>query len=345
MKRILLSSVLTILLFSCSKEEAEIYTDDSSDFTLMINPNLDKPEASLNTKHFGMYHGVVISKQANFHGKIWISLHNNNKVSALASDDTSEIYFYMDKDKSDYNSRVFHFSSKTSSFDLNVSDFNNPVIENVIIKTKPGLMSIIKDRSNHRAMSVLGVYEDDIDSSFNGTWDVISSGVLHNELGYGFYFEKIVMSNPNGTTLQEDNIFENFDYPCYGAENIQPEFENDLNGSGYIDVIAQNQQSHWGGEMAYYDIGFSNYLSEVNDDLNYESGFLGYGDEVNPFDCYIFLAHGYWAWKDRYGTITFDTSELTSSLLMNKVGPKKAVQARSMKKDFFGHYIYQLRTR
>tara|TARA_R100001369_G_scaffold81828_2_gene113168 strand:- start:1655 stop:2701 length:1047 start_codon:yes stop_codon:yes gene_type:complete len=345
MKRILLLMAITALLFSCSKnEETLTETQEPIDLTLMVNPSIDKPESIYDTKPFGMYHGVVISKQADFHGKIWISLYNNNKSSALVSDNTNEIYFYLDKQDSNGNSKIFHFKGKSSSFDLNLTDYKNPIVENVTIKNEIGLVNIVKDRSDQRAMAILGVYEDDADPAFNGTWDVISSGISHAELGFGFYFQKVVITNPNGTTMQEDTTFENFDYPCYGATAIQPEFENDPNGTGYVDIVAQNQQSPWGDDIAYYDIGFSNYLSDNNSDPSYESGFLGFEQLPDyPFDCYIFLDHGYWAWKTRTGTITFDTSALITSTLSLNQAPKKAIEARSISLNGFNKYIYQLK--
>ncbi|HBY67173.1 MAG TPA: hypothetical protein DEG69_05060 [Flavobacteriaceae bacterium] len=321
MKRILLLLAVASLVFSCSKNEG-IYIETQEDLILPISNDLSvqKPLKQNNLKKEGLYSGVIVADETNFHGELRINVANDGNFLAVVKTIDGRTLSFNLKDAAGSSSALTFFS-KNGSFDLNLSDFNNPVISNVIINGTPGNAKVVKETSSAKVRAVLGTFDDAVfPGTFTGTWDFLVN------TSTDYITEVIITTVAGQMNIDVAANFEAADLGCYNAGNLtNPFFFQDLDPAiNNYEIYSVGQI--WelpNGMTIIYDFGFSKNILDAND-FPYTDGVFNpaitgqylFNPPIIEPGCYRFAANGYYLVADTGGTfigggkIILDTSGL-----------------------------------
>ena len=320
MKRILLLLAVTSLVFSCSKNE-EIYIETQEDLTLTMSNDLSvqKPLKQNNLKKEGLYSGVIVADETNFHGELRINVANDGNFLAVVKTIDGRTLSFNLKDTAGSSSYLTFFN-KNGSFDLNLSDFNNPVISNVTINGTPGNAKVVKETSSAKVKAVLGTFNEDFLLGFTGTWDFLVNSST------GYITEVIITTVAGQMNSDVAADFEAADFGCYNAGNLtNPFFFYDL------DPATNNYEMYSVGQIwelpngmtIIYDFGFSKNIMDANG-LTYDRGVFNpaitgqylFDPPITEPGCYNLDGNGFYLVADTGGTfiaggrIVLDTSGL-----------------------------------
>jgi len=163
----------------------------------------------------------------------------------------------------------------------------------------------VKDRSNQRAAATLGTFVDFADSTFAGTWDLITDGTPVGDFFGLPALTQVCIVSPLGD-MYVDTVFETFDYPCFGVTGVAPVFHAAGGSFGDInEFIAQDQSMDILGVTNFYWIGQSTVLSVFNEFA--DTGFHNEAfDGTGTPGCNAFTAlQGIWFWNGRVGSANF----------------------------------------
>lgn len=325
MRKLLLGLAIITLLYACSDDSISTTETDEAFFTaqltndVAINPILAQPRAALDNSREGMYHGVIGTMDQSLHGTIWINVANDGNYNAKIITDQGEHLSFFAKQNQRRTNQSLLFKGERGSFYFDASDFNNPIATEVVFDNTKGFVQVVKDRSNQRAMTFLGTFQDDNDPTFVGTWDLITEGIPNPD-AFGLPLLSRVIVNAPGGNVFDDTEFDAFEYNCFITNGpIMPVFLSSAEGNEFW---VQQQTAVWAGIEATYSIGQSTLASTLNNLPN--TGFHNNEPGVSGPRCLAIKdLIGFWSWNGRSGSLNFDgglgLTGLTSSNIPSNI--------------------------
>ncbi len=169
MKKLILLLAVTLVVFSCSKDNVNTETE-TADLTQMT------PNKSLDQSSEGMYYGVFGHNEIqDLHGKILINAGNDGNYSALIEMVNGDDIKFQGNS---INKTNIHFTSDRGSFDFNTVDFTAPEATNVFIdNASESYIVATKSHTRGGGFVMLGTYvETGNETGFFGNWDAIGDG-------------------------------------------------------------------------------------------------------------------------------------------------------------------------
>ncbi len=292
-KQLVILSLITIGLFSCSSEDV---TNDALNESLVINAF--EPKAKFDAKRKGIYVGSIISVDLQYHSKVLVNAGNNGLYSAKSTINDVE-YFYTGTVLKE-NIILFKDLDNSSTFKLDISSIDAPVVSDFTINEIDAHMVLQKRSSSNMANVLVGNYTDINDVSFTGTFDVFTAGEPHPFNPLASKVTSITNVAPGGAIFT-DNVMETFDFAICTEDVTQTDFEplmfvNNTGTSAHF--YADNQTSTiFGIELTWQLFHFINdgYYIQFENIAGFEDG------------CYE-TASGLWGWNGRFGVINFDFS-------------------------------------
>lgn len=283
MKKILFLLALTSLFFACETEENLILNEgETTNASVQIDLRTMDPNVAFDTQSKGMYAGVIATNDNQFHGKLWINLHNDQQYSAMVETKEGDLHFFQ---LVNVFKTVYTFSNDSGSFEFNASNSKNTEITNVFYNGIPGNARVVKETSQTRMTPILGNYDSFGigDPTIKGTWNFIAQDQMGAEFNL---IEEIVITTNGGRMFIEtlaDGDFEGFEPGCWDfggpvpplfanypdTEDIPddpmtPEDESALRDFN-IQAAGQIFTAPSVGNTIIYDVAFSQDLADDND--------------------------------------------------------------------------------
>ena len=249
-------AVLSLFVFSCSQDY-----DASGEAQNFMAPedvaaSDQLPNRSYDESKFGMYHGIVASGTSLSRGKIWINVNNNGQYNATVEMVGGEIITFGLKPQLEAiaeTTMIYEFESAIGHFDLDISDFNSPIISNVGLYNESHFGSVVKSRSNSLANAVTATFSEIENPSFGGTWSLISDGSIQNPNGDGGEAITSLMITLDGNVYTDTN-FEAFNASaCFGSTSYIPT----IGANGFQDfTICDYQNTEFASGVAKWNLGY-----------------------------------------------------------------------------------------
>ncbi|GHC64049.1 hypothetical protein [Ulvibacter litoralis] len=313
MKKVLVLNLALAIFIGCSPEQNDTVVSEAVDLTQIINPDTAKAAPQFDATSNGIYKGVFASDDMLYHGVLTINLGNDAKYNAvLEYGDHQRVGFIRTNNTVSSVTNQIEFRGAGTGFSLNVSDFENPIIENAYINNQNAQARVLKETSQNKVVASLGTFVDSSDSSFTGTWDFLSTNtqVINVPLPAPAppgSFEAVTVHviselvvTKNGTMFT-DTTMEQFT-PGAGCGTTLPSGSQVPFFSGDVTILvggifsveineyaASTQTSTWLGEIATWDFNFS----KIQGGVYYNS------------NC-VAQDAGTWSWKGRSGTVTLN---------------------------------------
>lgn len=282
-------AIAGMLIASCETDPI-----DNLETDVTVNLELMSPSPSLDNSSDGMYAGVIVADNNNFHGKLWVNLNNNSNYSAMIETTNKEVYHLELKEK---NNGVFTYSGSIGSFDFTPLRDGESEITNVTIKENIGVARVLKETSQARMMAILGTYDNAFGGNETGTWSFMAPD--QQGAAFNLVTETIITTSTNHMITESE--FEAGNTGCYNFGGpIPPVFANypneadipddpatpDVDESATRDfaLIMTNQTlpiPNVADKTVLYDISFSQDVAD-NNDLDYNR-FLGEPQITGPF--------------------------------------------------------------
>lgn len=311
MKKYILGIALVSLCFACSQDEETLNNPESNLETsfevTIVDPVTATPNKAFDLAGAGLYQGIIVTEDAQFHGKIFVNVGNDGNYNALVETDTRERVSFKGKPLNRTNT-LFQFEGKRGSFVYDVTNYDSPVASEVVIDNTNGFVQTVKDRSEQRAATTLGTYVDFADPAFAGTWDLISDGTPVPD-AFGLpALTQVCILGPGGAMFIDD-VFDTFEYPCFTLPGpVSPVFHLAGGPFGSINEFwAQNQSVDIAGITMDYFLGQSTSVHGANPTFE-NPGFHNnnFADPPTP-GCNVFTGglQGIWFWNGRVGSGTF----------------------------------------
>ncbi|MCT8340127.1 hypothetical protein MG296_08670 [Flavobacteriaceae bacterium TK19130] len=308
---------------SCSTEESNISEEQNLLHSSTAEGIDQRALASYDQHSNGIYKGAIVANELNFHGKLWVNLGNDSTYSAFIETDSGEKLVFSLLQQRTMDTGVYTFVGDRGSLTVDVSDYSNPTVTEVLIDQTIGSAKVQKETSNSKLMVYLGTFDEDFVAGFSGTWDI----VVDAETGW---ITEVIIATDAGQ--MNSDLQENFELGymgCYtgdGDAPLPPFFFSDLDPAvNEYELYSVGQL--WtlpNGMTIIYDFGFSkNILDSAG--YVYEDNGAFYPDITGQFlfsepldpGCYILDANGYYllinAAGDTFiggGRINLDTSGL-----------------------------------
>tara|TARA_R110002124_G_scaffold254044_3_gene419549 strand:- start:48973 stop:50007 length:1035 start_codon:yes stop_codon:yes gene_type:complete len=320
MKKLMYVALGALLLASCAKDEnstINIYTE--VDLTTVL------PNSAYDNSQQGIYSGVIVANNTQFHGKLYLDIaNNNNRYQALVQTIEGQKFAFNLVNMED---NIYSFGSDKGTFSVDISDYNNVVVSDISIDNASGTARLIKETNNSRAAIVLGTYTSactDCPFMLSGTWDFMVEPPA-NPTDIANISEVIITTS--GSEMKIDDDFEGTTPYCYTGGPYIPFFWEDSDpAENRYEIYATGQE--WiqaGGNILHYDLAFSKTIADENElDYNRMLGFpeltnaLFFDPPLDPAGCFnIAGTNGLWGLYNPAGDallaagfITFDTSGL-----------------------------------
>jgi hypothetical protein len=287
MKKILLLTFSLALFTACEKDSMNV-TDHNE------TANLEKmiPKASLDMQQSGMYAGVIIADQNNFHGKLWINLNNNSKISAMIVTMKKEVHYLsmvnapsaVGFDNANAN---YRFEGPVGSFEFNPSNIINTEITNVVMNNATGVARVLKETSQYRMTPILGTYDSSFAGDESGTWNFIAPD--QNGASYNL-IEEVVITTSSGLMITENSsTFETGSPGCTFSGPLPPVFANYPNTDNIEDNPATPEDESATRDFAIYAINQTLPTGVPNKTILYDLGFSQNNADFNNSDGYALM--------------------------------------------------------
>ncbi len=285
MKRLqylLAPAMLLFFLMSCTQESDGI--DENYDLTLQITTSAQAqdPNPALDTSEKGIYHGIIASTTTQSRGKVWVNVGNNGHYNAYIEMVGGDI-FQLDLDQQsiaeDDGNANYIFRNAEGSFNLNLNDINQPIVTDAAFNNEIYTINVLKSRSQNRASAITATFQEtEPFSSFAGTWNLISDGVVTNPNGLNGEAITSIVITMNGD-VYTDLVFDTFNGTnCLGVSAMVPVLNMD-GISGHI--VSAYQTSEFAAGVAKWGIGYDPVTAEYTDYLFCEAANSGYFEWTN----------------------------------------------------------------
>ena len=256
LKTLFAPAVLSFLLLACSQENDTI--DDNINLTAPIyqTANNQIPSESFDNSENGIYFGVIASGEDLSRGKIWINVGNDNRFNAYVEMVGGKIIqFELQDEKREEaaTTSTYTFTNSAGSFKLNLSNFNEPIVNNAVFNGASYFTNLVKSRSHNRASAITATFQEIGNSEFGGTWNLISDGSITDPNGINGQAVTSLMITM-GTQVFIDNSFDNFNASyCLGVVDFVPTLSAN---SVANTVMCDYQTSLMAGGIAKWSLGY-----------------------------------------------------------------------------------------
>lgn len=336
MRKLILGVFALALFASCETD-----VNESIDTTTNVDLRVLTPKAEFDNQSSGMYAGVIVADNNNFHGKLWININNNGKFSAMVETIQKDIHYFQ---LASETNGIYSYEGDIGSFDFSPSNITKTEFTNIIINNTSGVASVLKEKNQVRMTPILGTYSAVFAGDESGTWNFIAP----DQEGASFnLIDQAIITTSTGLMITEDaTTFETGLPGCYDFGGpVPPLFANypntddiednpltpDVDESALRDfaVFAINQTlpTNIPNKTIVYDLGLSQDNADFNDAGTYNlmtafpeatrASIFGAPDLAAG--CYNIAgdaANGYFAYVDdtgafvEGGTIILDTAGL-----------------------------------
>jgi hypothetical protein len=337
-----LNSILALAMFSfflvsCTQdtdimdESVNLRAQDAIDFTKIINPNTARAAAQFDNTTNGLYKGIFVSNDLSYHGILTVNLGNDRRYNAIleyGDGQRKKIGFLGEQSNNDGSSNIYEFHGKNGGFTIDLSNHTSPIITKAMIDGQTAQGKLLKETSQNPVRAVLGTFEDSNDTSFNGTWDLLSTSTrtvsvstspltapdfpptvdvtVNNITG-------VVVTRSGSSMVFSDDTMEPYT-PGTECETLLPTLPSGLQDPFYTGAKTIRVESAIPGSLVFYDIAINEYGAATQSSV-FVAGeapalwSLIYSkrqeEQYFDLDCNITEA-GSWSWKGRTGTITLD---------------------------------------
>lgn len=250
----LLLFIFSVVFFTnCSKEQVhEVETNSDLNFAINVPINEQKPSLDFDQSEKGLYHGIIASGVNLTRGKIWVNIGNDNQYNAFVQMVNGDKFSYqLAEENGAVKAKTYSFIGERGAFTINLNNYNEPVISNAILNNEPVFAKVVKGTNGRMPFSFTGTFTDN--GSFNGTWNLISTGVLAPE-GWGYELINSAVVTFNGN-MYSHSSFNTFNYPCVGNPALNAQMGS-LPGNNNA-VISHSQTSNFSG-VTTWDLGTGN---------------------------------------------------------------------------------------
>lgn len=318
MKKLILLFAISLAVVSCSKEDATAI-DSQENLVQQLNTDISQqaPQTNYDQSQKGLYAGVIVANNTEFHGKLWVNIGNDTNYNALVHTiDGDKLEFALDTNTASLSKNIFTFTNERGSFTVDVSDYNNVKVNNITIDGTEGHAFVGKQTHGHTRMISLGTYDAALLGTTTGTWDIMADAVT------GLITEVMITGAGGGMHVDAAANFEVGQNGCY-ADSL-PFFVVDLDPlvNQYELYSVGQSLTLANGMTLVYDFGFSKNIQDANL-LPYDGG-VYFPEATNSIlfgdialGCYSIGAKGYYVATNAAGdalvsagAIDFDTSAL-----------------------------------
>ena len=278
MKKLLLSMAVVAMLFSCSKDTID--TETTSDLT-------HSTTAISTAQEFSGVFGHHLDND--MHGKIYITIDGNASQTTIKLVNGEEINFQgsqLNKEATTVN-----FNSNRGSFTFDAyAEYGTRVSNLIFDDVSDAYIRAIEVATRGGGWILLGTYEQDIDPTWNGNWDMLGDGTIIDKFGFGAQLVAMTVITHRSGFVISDASNEPQPGACTGGDpdTFLWDFNGDVATGGNPSVFAHFQttsilgiDSNWGVEYRR------------------DQGEQAYVDEL----CTAVIASGFWSWAGRTGTI------------------------------------------
>ena len=257
LRAIFAMAFLTVVMVSCTSDE--ITTSESYDLTTSTSIPIENQSSNLyfDYSRLGVYHGIVASGTSSSRGKIWINVGNDSQYNAsLKLVGSPEITFQLPLQVNavHVNTLIYNYVSTEGSFTLDLTDYNSPVISEILINNEAHFGAVVKSRSQNSASSMTATFTETGNPAFSGTWNIIADGSIENANGM----------NGDGITSMvityDGNMYSDFEFDNFNATACFsiPSFVPILETEGIPNyVISSYQTSEFAGGIVKWDLGYN----------------------------------------------------------------------------------------
>jgi hypothetical protein len=225
LKTLFAPAVFSFLLLACSQENDTI--DESFNLTAPIyqSANNQIPGESFDNSEKGIYFGIIASGEDQSRGKIWINVGNDTQYNAYAEMAGGKIIqFNLQSETRERATATssYIFTNNQGTLKLDLTNFNEPILSNVMLNNRSYFSTIVKSRSHNRASAITATFSEFDNPVFGGTWNLISDGSITNPNGInGEAITSLMITM--GTQVFIDNNFDNYDASyCLGVADFVP---------------------------------------------------------------------------------------------------------------------------
>lgn len=307
MKIKLIGIAMLSLIIACSPETTDELVSQEIDFTQIVNPETVNATAQLDTSEKGIYRGVFAAIDGSYHGKLTVNAGNNSKYDAVLQVKNGGKYGFIASPST--STHIINFVGPQGSFTLNTAG-SKAIIENATIHNLDARATIFKETSQNKVMMTLGTFVDEMDASFGGSWDLVSTSTQTISIPTGLPFpaaisvtvniiDEIVVMRNGGATFT-DAMMENFTPGAGCGDSLPPGSQapfftgpQTIFGQSIDEWAISGQTSTFVGQQATWSVN--------------RSLFQGVGGTSIYFDdnCNM-VPSGTWSWAGRSGSILID---------------------------------------
>ena len=305
MKKALILGLGLAFFVGCSPDAVTTSEIESVDLTKIINPDTVRASAKFDNSSSGIYKGVFVSTDMSYHGVLTVNLANDSQYNAILEYGNNErIGFVRVNNGQESISDVIEFRGENTGFTINVSDYKKPVVTEGYVDGQQAQIKLLKETSTNPVMVDLGTFSDDIDLTFQGTWNFVSNSTQVVNVPTGLVFPATIPVTVNiisqvvvtkDGAMFTDNVMEDFT-PGPGCQvtlpagSQAPFFSGVQNISGFnIDEYAAAAQT------STFVVGLNTTWSLIHSFYQ--------GDKYYDINCIETPAGGTWSMGSRNGHI------------------------------------------
>lgn len=278
MKKLLLSMAVVAMLFSCTKDTID--TETTADLTHSTT------EISTAVEFSGVFGHHSIE---DLHGRIYVTVDGNKSEASINLVNGDQMKFTGSQISQDANS--IYFSGDSGSFNFNaIAEQESRVSDMVINNVNDAYVVTIEVATRGGGMILLGTYEQDGVSGWNGNWDMLGDGIDIDKFGFNSQLVAVVVVSHVTGFVAVDNSMEPQPGNCTGGDpdTFLWDVNGDVGTGGNPSCFAHFQSTIIKGAVANWGIEYRRDLGEQ-----------AYVDEL----CAALVPSGFWSWRGKTGTI------------------------------------------
>lgn len=224
-------ALATTLVISCSKDQVDSVEEanlsksiDSYELSGVFasgNKSLSAkdykgqaPQAKYDNSEKGLYRGLVAAKEGMSRGYLNLNVGNDgNYIASLEMADG--VQFKLVANANNLNA-VYHFSGAEGSLKVDLSDFNNVIVSDVVLNNQEYFSQVFKHTTTRMPAARTGTWLQTSNPAFNGTWNIIADGTIVSPNGFGGEGITSVLITRGGAIFT-DTTMEPWDFTPCGA--------------------------------------------------------------------------------------------------------------------------------
>ncbi|MGV6828523.1 MAG: hypothetical protein ACWA45_03910 [Flavobacteriales bacterium] len=265
MKKLILLLTISLAVVSCSKENTTAI-DNQENLTQQLNQDISQqlPQSNYDQSQKGLYAGVIVANDTQFHGKIWINIGNDGNYTALVQTiEGDKLEFNLDNQTPSLNKNTYTFTNERGSFQVNLTDITKVTVSNITIDGTEGYIHVRKEVNNTKVGITLGTYDAAYAGASTGTWDFLDDGA-GGGAGVSNITETMATGAGGGMQIDYAVDFEGTTPECYTGGPFAPFFWEDPSDNRYEIYMTGQTVTLTNGDILLFDFGFSKNICDAN---------------------------------------------------------------------------------